>query len=171
MNWHTYWTRYWREWKALDSSAWTAANCADCGVPLGPADLVYRRRFAYWNGWTHWKRRAAVCVACLPARVRQREPEACENCGRPMIRDIYYPLVCSGRCDKAQVNKRSYEKHREQISARRTQARAHVDHDAIPCAVCGKPFKPKRTDAKTCSNKCRQRAHRARQAAEPSPSP
>jgi hypothetical protein len=31
----------------------------------------------------------------------------------------------------------------------------------IPCAVCGKYFKPKRSGARYCSDRCRQRAHRA----------
>ena len=33
---------------------------------------------------------------------------------------------------------------------------------AIVCAGCGKPFRPLRSDARTCSDACRQRARRAR---------
>ena len=33
---------------------------------------------------------------------------------------------------------------------------------AIPCASCGESFTPKRSDAKFCSDRCRQRMHRGR---------
>lgn len=33
---------------------------------------------------------------------------------------------------------------------------------AVVCAGCGKPFRPLRSDARTCSDACRQRARRAR---------
>lgn len=32
----------------------------------------------------------------------------------------------------------------------------------VRCAACGIPFQPARRDAKTCSDRCRQRAHRAK---------
>jgi hypothetical protein len=32
----------------------------------------------------------------------------------------------------------------------------------ILCVACRQPFVPKRTDARTCSGRCRQRAHRGR---------
>jgi hypothetical protein len=50
--------------------------------------------------------------------------------------------------------------HRAEL--RRASERRLVRHDAIDCTVCGKPFVPRRTTAKVCSNTCRQRAHRQR---------
>ena len=42
-----------------------------------------------------------------------------------------------------------------------------IDIDTpIACQACGEPFKPRRADAKFCSNACRQKAYRA--AANPS---
>jgi hypothetical protein len=40
--------------------------------------------------------------------------------------------------------------------------RRRVTHREIACAVCGESFTPKRCDAVTCSNKCRQRLFRQR---------
>lgn len=38
--------------------------------------------------------------------------------------------------------------------------------EGVPCAVCGKLFQPKRSDAATCGDRCRQRLHRQRVTAE-----
>jgi hypothetical protein len=43
----------------------------------------------------------------------------------------------------------------------------HPYRSALPprsrlCAQCGKPYRPQRADARTCSNACRQRAYRER---------
>jgi hypothetical protein len=35
-----------------------------------------------------------------------------------------------------------------------------ADDDAVPCRVCGREFVPTRSDAVTCSDRCRQRRHR-----------
>jgi hypothetical protein len=37
-----------------------------------------------------------------------------------------------------------------------------VKHEAQPCEVCGKSFIPRRAGARTCSDACRQGAHRRR---------
>ena len=42
------------------------------------------------------------------------------------------------------------------------RARRRVRHEQIDCAVCGELFTPKRNDAVTCSNRCRQRLFRQR---------
>jgi hypothetical protein len=56
------------------------------------------------------------------------------------------------------------EKREARWRARAAAAKAkrHANRSAMACASCGKIFIPARTDAKTCSNKCRQRMHRAR---------
>jgi hypothetical protein len=45
---------------------------------------------------------------------------------------------------------------------KRANALRKVEHETRPCAVCGEHFEPKRADAVTCSNRCRQKAHRQR---------
>jgi hypothetical protein len=74
----------------------------------------------------------------------------CYQCGRRFhydvrARRIYCSHICAAR-SKAQ----SYRD-------------AHRPDNARVCAVCGQPFTPPRSDAKTCSNACRQKAYRDRQ--------
>jgi len=40
--------------------------------------------------------------------------------------------------------------------------RNRVEHKPTTCIACGQMFVPKRADAVTCSNRCRQSRHRAR---------
>ena len=47
--------------------------------------------------------------------------------------------------------------HRQQEQ----QRPAKMGHE-VNCASCGRPFVPSRSDAKTCSNTCRQALHRSR---------
>jgi hypothetical protein len=51
---------------------------------------------------------------------------------------------------------------RERARAAAATAKRHANRKEIPCGSCSELFVPVRTDAKTCSNKCRQRMHRAR---------
>jgi hypothetical protein len=44
----------------------------------------------------------------------------------------------------------------------RNKLRRRVEHAPINCIVCDHEFVPKRADAQTCSNKCRQTLHRQR---------
>ena len=78
----------------------------------------------------------------------------CEACGRPLRvrRDrVWYRTerVCCDDCRRSMRNARA-------------RARRRVRHEQIDCAVCGEPFTPKRNDALTCSNRCRQRLFRQR---------
>jgi predicted nucleic acid-binding Zn ribbon protein len=67
----------------------------------------------------------------------------CVICGTSVA--WYHPqAVCSPSC---------YRELRNQ--------RRRVQHTERPCAECGEPFTPARSDARTCSDRCRQRAHRA----------
>jgi predicted nucleic acid-binding Zn ribbon protein len=71
----------------------------------------------------------------------------CE-CGRLMrVIGCYHvrrSVFCSPRCQQVNANKRR-----------------RIRHGAIACTVCNEVFVPKRADAKTCSNRCRQAAFRA----------
>jgi predicted nucleic acid-binding Zn ribbon protein len=57
--------------------------------------------------------------------------------------------VCCDDCRRCMLNARA-------------RARRRVRHEPMNCAVCGRPFTPKRSDAVTCSNTCRQSLHRQR---------
>jgi hypothetical protein len=46
---------------------------------------------------------------------------------------------------------------------RRSKLRRRVKHQQITCRICADLFIPKRADAVTCSNKCRQELHRRRE--------
>ena len=87
-------------------------------------------------------------------RIHAREAE-CHHCGRtiffltetkydtPYTRRAY----CSDFCRDA-----SRELVRQQSASRQR----------LSCEVCGEPFLPTRSDAKTCGNACRQKAYRQR---------
>jgi predicted nucleic acid-binding Zn ribbon protein len=82
----------------------------------------------------------------------------CEACGRPLrlYRDLYQyhtQRVCCDDCRRSMLNARA-------------RVRRRVRHQQIDCAVCGEPFTPKRNDAVTCSNRCRQKLHRQRHSSQ-----
>jgi predicted nucleic acid-binding Zn ribbon protein len=77
------------------------------------------------------------------AAMKGFEPKPCGHCGRS-IRWGYPAGFCSDRC--------AYEAGKV---ARR------VDRKPRACEVCGEEFTPKRSDAKTCSDRCRQRLRRS----------
>ena len=79
----------------------------------------------------------------------------CLNCGRPLR---IYSLslttrACCFDCRRQAKNKRNAERRR-------------VRHEPMTCIECGRAFTPKRADAVTCSNRCRQAQHRKRERAE-----
>jgi hypothetical protein len=71
-----------------------------------------------------------------------------------------YCDVCQAEYERRQQEEfeRRTAKQRAQYGRRR-QRRLAVRAQAV-CAGCGKKFKPKRDDARHCSGRCRQRAHR-----------
>jgi hypothetical protein len=89
----------------------------------------------------------------FPYKLRRRR---CEACARPLrvVTKIggYLPLrdrwCCETCFDRALLN--------------RANERRRVRHGQRPCMVCGTPFIPKKSTAKTCSNRCRQRLFRQR---------
>jgi predicted nucleic acid-binding Zn ribbon protein len=76
----------------------------------------------------------------------------CRHCGRPLrIANSNPPAspTCCETCQRLDRNTRN-------------KLRRRVEHEPITCIVCEQEFIPKRSDAKTCSNKCRQALHRER---------
>jgi len=72
----------------------------------------------------------------------------CKGCGR-----VFYTQIETKKyCLYSLCGNRGYQK---ELKWRRKYARK----DRI-CQTCGKPFTPKRSDAKYCCNACRQKAYR-----------
>jgi hypothetical protein len=156
-------------------------QCARChksvpdGAPIWRVSVGYGGMY-YPPAVQSW---CAVCSATLAHRLpdfaenwsegeRQRllasyppqwHPErSCDQCGRPVFFDVSrrIPLhaVCGDICRSA---------------VKLAQARARRARRFRPqatCSICGKLFRPIRTDARFCSGTCRQRAYRQRQHAE-----
>jgi predicted nucleic acid-binding Zn ribbon protein len=170
-------------------AARSATVCADCFQPLAPDasvtmanrsvrvpahDLPYPTlgsgHVAEHDEW----RRVPICLHCwvasmTPVRIHNAglswTPSGksvrrcrCEACGRPLRVDrhrVWYhsQRVCCDDCRRAMLNARA-------------RVRRRVRHEPMHCAVCGRSFTPKRNDAVTCSNTCRQKLHRQRHSSQ-----
>ncbi len=133
--------------------------CARCGNTLGAGDVVVVREIEPYGLAPHCvgcvkARRVSAILASLAAEPwEQPDREGdCESCGRWTIlrnpwawnrRYIYCCAECRDRVYRA---------------VRKPKANAHS------CDVCGVDFTPARSDSRTCSNACRQRAYRTRKA-------
>src|SRR4051812_4915357 len=134
--------------------AGTAARCFKCDVPLTETVVLRRLSSDEFRGW----RTMPHCEACLPnlARDTRYEPsKPCDGgCGRMVIRKragyLRQHVYCSERCNTAIYGREAKE--------RRAEARGYERS----CEICGKAFIPTRSDARTCSSACRQKAYRSR---------
>jgi hypothetical protein len=144
-------------------AAQSAAVCADCFQPLMPTasvTMVHRRVIIEDEEYL----RVPICLTCWLLTLRDRAWHndlrrfRCAACARPMR--IYHPSwwchephlterVCCADCLRKANNERA-------------RLRRRVRHDEIVCQRCGGLFVPKRSDAVTCSNRCRQALHRQR---------
>jgi hypothetical protein len=124
--------------------------CSECAKPItGSATLLLPR--------TRRGKQRAVCLLCSlcePVTWRGRQKSIIEDawgivrrrcaCGRPLRIVGHHRhrqvTVCSPEC---------------------LPLLRRVKHETIPCAVCGGMFTQTRSDAQTCSNRCRQAAFRA----------
>jgi hypothetical protein len=144
--------------------AWRVAR-AMCFRPLAPTDSVTMEG------------RLPVCLLCTLDSIRNNwrgcdydTPEwrraRCLNCSRPIRvypqpRNMFStrPLLsvnaqaCCDDCRRAVRNERNNLRRRGKYG---------VTHAAMACVECGRSFTPKRADAVTCSNRCRQARHRQR---------
>jgi hypothetical protein len=149
-----------------------ADTCARCGGSIGPTETVY----IGWawqgylchrlSGFREWH--APMCRDCVPGLQSVKVPsfrsaaggwvvaaESCPGCGRNVVVEESAAryrrrqhLICSQRCQ--------YTYHNKQRSERTQKAREKT------CEVCGEGFTAKRSDTKTCSSRCRQKAYRKR---------
>ena len=143
--------------------------CFECGsrIPPGaPVAIVHT-----WQGTpiTRWVRNRGlrpsttykrsdhwVCLECARSSHRREndiaETGRCETCDREIRHWDYsqpMPTACCADCRHQAANKRSRERRR-------------VQHAPMQCAASGEMFTRERSDAVTCSNKCRQAQHRER---------
>jgi hypothetical protein len=73
----------------------------------------------------------------------------CEWCGRVFHARAHWRIYCTPACRQAFASRGYYETHRQ------------VAPSTLTCEVCGESFLA-RAGARTCSNRCRQKAYRQR---------
>ena len=138
-----------------------AGHCSRCDAPFGTDDVLYM--VCRDEIMDSRPANVPVCEECLTevdqAR-RQDEharPVRCKGCGRQMIACVkqFRKSYCSTRCYMAAWQRRT----------RSTRPRPTA------ICICRKRFKPTRSDARYCSDACRQKAYRVRRRAQQSPSP
>lgn len=119
---------------------------------------------------------ACACPGDSDGRRAWHDPQPCAGCGRPVR---YHRQAHPGRfvrwwvppaeADRADVDvvvvrtfcsQRCRRRVLQTVRKAKRQAR---QADVRPCADCGQPFSGRRSDARYCSNACRQAAWRARQ--------
>ena len=146
-------------------TAKSACCCAECFRPLSPMDSVTMEHRVVAGSARHGNQRwvrVPVCLLCTLNDIRHSfmgldvfyqtptwHRARCLNCQR-LIRIHGRSLnaqVCCTSCKHAMKNQRN-------------NLRRRVEHARMVCVECGRSFTPKRADAKTCSNRCRQAQHR-----------
>ena len=131
-------------------------HCVRCGCEIAPGAPVWRQRTFLGFGFAGGSRRG-IRPHCRKCRSSARDFAfgSCKNCGRPVYRqrDRWRRFTfCCERCAQTTF-----------VGIANTAAkawRAKARGSSRPCKQCSKPFKPARTDARYCSNACRQRAYR-----------
>lgn len=126
------------------------------GLPLHERVETVRRRYFYCStcrreqrfGWTSAYCTEAgelLCFSCSYERRRRGDEQLrlCRQCRQPrhVLSDFPYPACSQTVCNGCRIEKK---------------------RQPLPCGHCGKPFTPKRSDARYCSGRCRTAAHRCR---------
>jgi hypothetical protein len=157
------------EWRLARGFYRKSGLCQYCGAQFASDETVVIVR-DFWavplqgknfpdNDWI------PVCVGCAgmwdPRDLAAAQHQTtCKGCGQSMLvpdrrvrTDIWKGRLlairastCSSRCEQ-RYRRRFRQIHKEKIN----------------CSVCNVPFRPKRADARFCSNACRQWAYRRRQ--------
>ena len=124
--------------------------CHWCRSPFQPPTLLRFPITTEVNFGSGWEL-VSVCFACFKEAVDceggslERHARDCAGCGEPMSTPLYGRFrwgVCSSRCYQRALRKSKRE--------------------WVNCTVCKALFIPARTDARHCSNRCRQWAYRLR---------
>lgn len=154
-----------RRWKRVSP---TASRCWLCDGDLGRHNVVYRTRVRLGRGLyggTSWTI-VPLCRRCRPVGPEpwqawswDRGPEPCQTCSRPVLnqvtRRVRRHTFCSDTCEKEyHIQRQAAERRRKADLEKR-------------CPVCEEDFTAGRSDARYCSNACKQRAYRRRKAGKP----
>jgi hypothetical protein len=150
----------------------TAGICGSCGRELSAhesahvgAEVYVGMRPLSWRSKPFGKPRicepyymsTVLCRACAPEWLSPERDDVvtqlCAHCERPMVSRLKLSelgnMFCSDTCQRAYRDQLRREKKAEELTK--------------VCEVCGEEFTATRRDAKTCSPKCKQKAHRQRQ--------
>lgn len=145
-------------------------RCVACRKDFGPSEVVYRTSVNYETGkpldwptgaYRGWRTpyistvQAPVCEDCRPQgdHFKWSDPVPCAACGRP--------LRCAFKRQGKGARTCSHTCWRRLNAERQRQKRGSKDRTRL-CVICQSPFVPTRSDAATCSQKCRQKAYRER---------
>jgi predicted nucleic acid-binding Zn ribbon protein len=148
------------------TAAQSAAVCADCFRPLAPDAAVTMTTRNVWSEaeprWLY----VPICLICTRRAIERQEARRgravyrpptwrwtrCLKCRRPIR--IYYAAGLAAQTCCADCERRArYD---------RNNLRRRVFHRRIACPVCWRTFVPTRSDARTCSARCRAALHRQR---------
>jgi hypothetical protein len=146
-----------------------ARVCGCCGRKLSLEESAYFGAKVYVGMWAlYWDQvrkpqicrlryeRTVLCSACAPEWLSPERDDVvtqlCANCERPMVSRLDLSSLqrtfCCDPCRQAYHNQLRKDK--------RAEARKMV------CEICGEKFTATRRDAKTCSDRCKQKAYRRR---------
>jgi hypothetical protein len=168
-----WWRKYGQKEQWRGAAIATGKTCSECGAGVGSKvyrykPLLHSRKF---SGGTYYRTQpttdaAPICEECAPdwlpelaTRVYKlymySHKAPCEACGREVFfvsasEKTWGDVFCSEGCR---------QQRREQRRA--TRGLRQRPHEKT-CEVCAAEFVAKRSDAKTCSSACRQRAYRKR---------
>jgi predicted nucleic acid-binding Zn ribbon protein len=145
--------RHWRK-----ESRATGEVCAKCGKAFDEDERRYRASM-YGSPFM------VMCEDCAPEWLSSGE-------GKPIrflpAIDVYVWECAGCGCEVAfgmseyQGRLRVYCSDRCRAKFARERQRKQREPHVVTCEVCGQEFTPKRSDARTCSPACRQRAYRKR---------
>jgi endogenous inhibitor of DNA gyrase (YacG/DUF329 family) len=140
---------------AIRNAQGNGSHCAQCERPIDVSEPVWRKSlhtgYGFFGG--RCSTIAPCCEQCTPPEYQNEYlgPTPCEGCSRPVYAEVdrrrRRRVFCSDKC-KGQVQAR--------------EAREMRRLDPIPCETCGEVFEPSRSDARFCSDACRQIAYRPR---------
>jgi hypothetical protein len=142
-----------------DEARKTAEWCTLCRASLTEQPVYYGRanvEAVRWRKWTQRRemtrrqQKVPLCAECFGPYAQNRELEKCDTCTREgwFCVAAGRPRFCSERCKSAYYNAIR--------NARSAEAREKT------CEACSETFTATRSDQKTCSPACRQKAHRKR---------
>jgi endogenous inhibitor of DNA gyrase (YacG/DUF329 family) len=147
-----------------------AGQCAHCAHRFQPDEPVWRLCQRLGQGF-YGTIVVPLCAACWPKASTWPADEFsgpithewvtysgnCVACGRPVHQTDWRRVrhhYCSDRCRNA--HSPGYQ------AGLARQARAEARGPSRPCSECGEHFEPRRSDARFCSPRCKQKAYRKR---------